>query len=454
MTRGQALIGAVCLMTGCWSEEPRIDDTFTADEWSFLQELKAPAPDLCPSAFDDDLEACSLAADLGKRLFSERALSGVVTVSDPLAPGPKGATGTIACVDCHDAKKFFIDTRSQPSNLSFGAKGRTKHNAMSVVNASLKSAAMLQHCAEPDADPFECRLVFSWTGKYPSAGEVLKIAGPKAMNASGITISRALRANESYLRSYFTLFGGFPPICEADDTCHCDPGLPCHLPEHVDGNLSQNVFDNISLVFDTYVRQLNSVSSPFDCYLESEIKDGRTTPPNTAECKKDDKPKTLGDPERRGLAIFIGKAMCVECHRGPLLSDLRFHNTGVAQVGPNVATTDGGYGEEVFGDFLVPDERLGEFMTPPLRHVEKTAPYMHAGQLATLSEVIDFYRRGGDREGFSGRKDLRIQPLEITDDEARDLEAFLRSLTGDETSLKTWAPPDPMPPMMPMPVSP
>lgn len=452
------------MVAGCWSEEPRIDDTFTADEWSFIQQFKAPAPDLCPSAFDDDLEACTLAADFGKRLFSERALSGVVTVSDPLAPGPKGATGTIACVDCHDAKKFFIDTRSQPSNLSFGAKGRTKHNAMSVVNASLKSTVMPLNCEEDDADPFECRLVFSWTGKYPSAGEVLKIAGPKAMNASGITISRALRANQSYLESYITLFGGFPPICEADDTCHCDPGLPCHLPEQDKDNPGENVFDNISLVFDTYVRQLNSVSSPLDCYLESDVKDNRTTPPTRAECQKEDMrgipvPKTLGEVERRGLSIFIGKAMCVECHHGPLLSDLKFHNTGVAQVGPNVATvapTDGGYGEEVFGTgpdaFLVPDERLGEFMTPPLRHVEKTAPYMHAGQLGTLSEVIDFYRRGGDREGFSGRKDLRIQPLEITDDEARDLEAFLRSLTGDETSLKTWAPPEPMP--MPMMVSP
>jgi hypothetical protein len=65
---------------------------------------------------------------------------------------------------------------------------------------------------------------------------------------------------------------------------------------------------------------------------------------------------------------------------------------------------------------------------------------MHAGQYATLGEVIEFYRRGGDAQGFSGIKDGRMQPLEITDDEARDLEAFLRSLTGSDATLKLWTP--------------
>jgi cytochrome c peroxidase len=56
---------------------------------------------------------------------------------------------------------------------------------------------------------------------------------------------------------------------------------------------------------------------------------------------------------------------------------------------------------------------------------------MHAGQLGSLADVIEFYRHGGGDEGYVGVKDPRIQPLEIDDDEARALEAFLRSLTSE-----------------------
>jgi cytochrome c peroxidase len=74
-------------------------------------------------------------------------------------------------------------------------------------------------------------------------------------------------------------------------------------------------------------------------------------------------------------------------------------------------------------------------LTQPLRNVAETGPYMHAGQLGSLAEVIEFYRRGGDSEGYAGVKDPRIQPLEIDDDEARALAAFLASLTsGDDIS--------------------
>jgi hypothetical protein len=39
----------------------------------------------------------------------------------------------------------------------------------------------------------------------------------------------------------------------------------------------------------------------------------------------------------------------------------------------------------------------GEFKTPTLREVGRTAPYMHDGSIATLEEVVDFYDRGGRR---------------------------------------------------------
>ena len=66
---------------------------------------------------------------------------------------------------------------------------------------------------------------------------------------------------------------------------------------------------------------------------------------------------------------------------------------------------------------------------PRRLHVALTAPYMHDGSLATLEAVVDHYSSGGFESATS---DPTIRPLNLTDDEKRDLVAFLNALT-DET---------------------
>jgi cytochrome c peroxidase len=120
----------------------------------------------------------------------------------------------------------------------------------------------------------------------------------------------------------------------------------------------------------------------------------------------------LTNEERAGLQVFRGKGNCVACHVGPTLSDERLHNTGVAW-------RDGLYADQGGG--------RGDFKTPTLREVARTAPYMHDGSLAALDEVIDFYDRGG-RPNPS--VDPEVRPLRLTAEEKRALGAFLRTLSG------------------------
>ena len=74
----------------------------------------------------------------------------------------------------------------------------------------------------------------------------------------------------------------------------------------------------------------------------------------------------------------------------------------------------------------------------PLRNVAETAPYMHSGQFAVLREVLDHYNRAepapvGDSE---------LTPLNLSDTELAQLEAFLRSLSGPlATDPELLAPP-------------
>ena len=63
----------------------------------------------------------------------------------------------------------------------------------------------------------------------------------------------------------------------------------------------------------------------------------------------------------------------------------------------------------------------GAFKTPTLRNVADRPPYMHAGQIKTLSEVLSFYRRSRSDE---------LGHQELTNEELSKIEAFLKTLSG------------------------
>lgn len=130
--------------------------------------------------------------------------------------------------------------------------------------------------------------------------------------------------------------------------------------------------------------------------------------------------RALTELEQRGLELFQGRARCIRCHSGALLTDESFHNTGVAwrQGSP----TDSGRA-------LVTrrDRDVGSFKTPTLRQIGMTAPYMHDGSIRTLEEVVDFYDRGGHP---NPNRDAELLPLGLSPSEKSALLAFLASLDG------------------------
>jgi cytochrome c peroxidase len=67
-----------------------------------------------------------------------------------------------------------------------------------------------------------------------------------------------------------------------------------------------------------------------------------------------------------------------------------------------------------------------QYKPPSLRDVAERAPYMHAGQFATLREVLEHYNRAPAAP--AGHSELK--PLNLSEQELAQLEAFLRSLSG------------------------
>jgi cytochrome c peroxidase len=75
----------------------------------------------------------------------------------------------------------------------------------------------------------------------------------------------------------------------------------------------------------------------------------------------------------------------------------------------------------------------GKFRTMGLRNIERSAPYMHNGAVATLDAVVAFYDRGG---GDDPHKSPLLKPLGLSEGERSDLVAFLRALTGRQREMK------------------
>jgi cytochrome c peroxidase len=125
---------------------------------------------------------------------------------------------------------------------------------------------------------------------------------------------------------------------------------------------------------------------------------------------------------KRGREIFNVKGKCFDCHFGPDFTNDDFRNIGIFN-GKDLNDS---------GRFVVTrdPEDIGRFKTPGLRNIAMTAPYMHNGMHKTLMDVINYYNEPDKFIGNSINRDtLLSKPLGLTNQDKKDLEAFLLSLT-------------------------
>jgi cytochrome c peroxidase len=180
-----------------------------------------------------------------------------------------------------------------------------------------------------------------------------------------------------------------------------------------------------------YVRTIRSTDSAFDRHLAG---DGAA----------------LTSSARRGYDLFRGRAGCAACHTlgngRPPLTDYEFHNTGIAWRRLPASAGRGDLGEEIPGlddgraTFSTARGDRRAFKTPTLRDVARRGPWMHDGSFATLEQVVRHYVAGGSAAGGSATGasrrpdpflDERVRGFSATEEDVRDLVAFLESLSGE-----------------------
>lgn len=141
----------------------------------------------------------------------------------------------------------------------------------------------------------------------------------------------------------------------------------------------------------------------------------------------------LTDNEINGLHIFRTKGRCMNCHYGQYFTDQKFHNIGLTYFGREY---------EDLGRYNVtknPDD-VGKFLTPSLRDLLNTRPWMHNGLFDDLIGVVSMYNSGMQVVNPTPEEkkehplypyvDSLMQPLDLTIQESDDLVAFLEALNG------------------------
>ena len=130
----------------------------------------------------------------------------------------------------------------------------------------------------------------------------------------------------------------------------------------------------------------------------------------------------------RGLAVFIDptRGNCAVCHtlteHTALFTDGQFHNTGEGVTDAGDFSDVGRYHETKIAT------DTGAFLTPTLRNVARTGPYMHDGHMKTLQEVVDFYAGQGNSNPYL---DPEMKRIHLSGQDRADLVQFLEGLTGD-----------------------
>lgn len=177
-----------------------------------------------------------------------------------------------------------------------------------------------------------------------------------------------------------------------------------------DGITQQNILAALAM----FERSLISDGAAFDAYVEGDF-DALTTQ------------------QRRGFGIFRSAATrCFECHSAPTFTDDDFRVIGV----PDDGYDDRGYGAQVGGEGMD-----YAFKIPTLRNVVLSAPYMHNGHFDDLTEIVDFYGKGGGPGvGFEAPEvDRSVAPgFTLSEQETADVVAFLYALTDETIPERLW----------------
>lgn len=408
-----ALTTTACAFLVCFaaaSHAANGHETWSAEDVALISSMQLGDTGHTPDP-SNAYEGSAAAIALGRALFHDPGFS---------------ANGKVSCATCHVADSQFADALPRGQGIGTG-----KRRTMPIMGAK--------------GSPF-----LFWDGRKDSLWS--QALGPleDAMEHGSNRVTIARRVASQYASEYESVFGKLPGLASLPPAAS-PVGSPAEREawsRMADSSRTQvnRIFANMGKAIAAFERTIAYGDSRFDLYAAAVASGDEAGQ------------QVFTEQEVRGLRVFITRGQCATCHNGPLLTDHAFHNTGVhsASKAPDKGRFEGvqklmadefnclgPYSDARPGqctelEFLASDDRtqIGSFRTPGLRNVALRPPYMHAGQLKTLEQVIRHYMRAP--AAAAGRSEItaRSTPhadrivIQLSEPDVANLVAFLSTLTG------------------------
>jgi cytochrome c peroxidase len=398
------ILGLLLLFAGCAGFQPVLPE-WTEDELVLIRSLWIGSLEPLPPDPTNAVADKPAAAALGHKLFFDTRFS---------------ATGDVSCATCHKPESQFQD--DLPLGVGIGVMNR---RTMPIAGTAYSPWLF-----------WDGRKDSQWAQALGPWESPIEHGGNRTMYAHLIAAH--------YKTDYETLFGPLPDL--ADPRRFPASAGPMEEPaarqawqqmDSEDREAITHVYVNMGKSVAAYERRIMPGPARFDRYVEATLKGDRAAARSF-----------MTNEELYGLNLFIGSAECILCHNGPLFTNNNFHNTGVPAASglPEDKGRASGAQEVLADEFncLSPhsdangacedltfmkregEELIRAFKPPSLRNVADRPPFMHAGQFATLREVLTHYNNAP--AATAGKTELH--PLGLTEREIDRLEAFLRTLSA------------------------
>lgn len=232
-----------------------------------------------------------------------------------------------ACADCHAPSSAFSD----PNQFSTGIDGlQGNRNSMVLINQGWND-------------------FFFWDGRSATLEEQIlqPVINPIEMHETWPNAVAKLYSSVDYRNMFYRAFGE-----TGIDSTKVSKAIAQFIRTMISGNSKYDVMYK-------YENNLTLTPAEQGVYL------------------------SITPSEWAGYDLFKSQsgADCLHCHKGYSMQIQGFSNNGM-----DATFTDNGRGD-VTGN---PNDN-GKFKVPTLRNIAYSAPYMHDGRFATLTEVIDHY---------------------------------------------------------------
>jgi len=381
---GKIVLGSPSLTAGIPGRGPL--EISEIDQWLDDPKNHEPLDLSLPAHFDaaeelvvlpDDNPLTRAKIELGRQLFFDKRMSGLGQVTQ------EASDFGFSCATCHQPRQAFAAYIVMPE---------IARNAPPIFNRLFSREQF-------------------WDGKAKSLEDQPRfpISNRFEMNTSPQHCETRLAKIEGYRLQFERIFGGLK-------------------------------FENVSKALACFQRALVTGASAWDYDqlvnkyeaqgIENLNKEERLT---YREAKSSAAANPMSAAAKRGEKLFFSdRTRCSECHSGPNFTDEQYYNLGVPPY-------DSGHPDPGRYKVSKRKEDRGAFKTPTLRNVTMTPPYMHAGQIENLADVISWFSDGGmsDGDDSKGQPTGEIEPLNLTAEEQQDLLAFLECLNSPLPPIET-----------------